>query len=108
MKIFLTISTYLLALVITSCTEESFTNQTENTITANLTDDIDFNSNFEEVDNKTYTFASCETCEANCCDGRKGSVMAPINLEDFEPVSMYFPIAFLLGEMGYIQPVVFY
>lgn len=61
---------------------------------------------FEKTLNKTYTFGSCETCEANCCDGRKGSVMAPINVEDFKPVSKYFPIAFLLGELGYIQPVV--
>lgn len=61
---------------------------------------------FEETVNKTYTFGSCQTCEANCCDGRKGSVMAPINLEDFELVSQYFPIAFILGELGFIQPVV--
>lgn len=61
---------------------------------------------FENTQNKTFTFGSCETCEANCCDGRKGSVMAPINIDDFITVSQYFPIAFILGELGFIQPVV--
>lgn len=61
---------------------------------------------FEHTVNKSYTFGSCQSCEANCCDGRKGSVMAPINLEDFKTVSQNFPIAFILGEMGFIQPVV--
>ena len=61
---------------------------------------------FENVENRSFTFGSCETCEANCCDGRKGSVMAPINIEDFQSVSQYFPIAFILGELGFIQPVV--
>lgn len=61
---------------------------------------------FENTENRTFTFGSCETCEANCCDGRKGSVMAPINIEDFVSVAKHFPIAFILGELGFIQPVV--
>ncbi len=56
--------------------------------------------------NQKYTFSSCASCEANCCDGRKGTIYAQIILSDFEGVYENYPILFLFGELGYIKPVI--
>jgi len=61
---------------------------------------------FESIKNSTFTFSSCDSCDSRCCDGARGSVYAPINLEDFELVSKYFPIVFTKGNLGYIMPAV--
>ncbi|RXJ86801.1 YkgJ family cysteine cluster protein [Arcobacter sp. CECT 8985] len=61
---------------------------------------------FEKVENKTYYFSSCDSCEALCCDGREGSLFAQIILEDFEEVYKNFPIVFILGELGFLKPVI--
>lgn len=57
------------------------------------------------VDNK-YTFSTCEICDAKCCDGARGSTFAQLILEDFSIVYENFPIVFLLGDLGYLKPVV--
>lgn len=61
---------------------------------------------FVEIKEKSFTFSSCDSCDAKCCDGARGSTFAPINLEDFETVSKNFPIAFTIGSLGYVMPVV--
>jgi Fe-S-cluster containining protein len=61
---------------------------------------------FVAVVDRTYNFSSCEGCEANCCDGKKGSIYSQILLDEFELVSKNFPIAFLLGEENLLTPVV--
>jgi len=61
---------------------------------------------FIETSNKIYNFSSCEICQANCCNGQKGTLFAQIILEDFKEVYENFPIVFIFGELGYIKPVV--
>ena len=61
---------------------------------------------FKQITNKTYSFSSCSTCEAMCCDGRKGSLFAQIILDDFKEIYNNFPIVFIYGELGYLKPVV--
>lgn len=61
---------------------------------------------FLDIENKTFHFSNCDTCEARCCDGRKGSVFAQIILEDFEEVYKNFPILFIFGDLGYLKPVI--
>ena len=61
---------------------------------------------FENVKNSTYTFGSCDICDAQCCDGNRGSIFSQLILEDFEPVHKNFPILFSIGELGYLKPVV--
>lgn len=61
---------------------------------------------FENSINKKFTFSSCEICDAKCCDGIRGSTFSQLILEDFELISKNFPIAFLLGDLGYLKPVV--
>ena len=61
---------------------------------------------FENIENNSFTFSSCDICDARCCDGARGSIFAPINLEDFEVVSKNFPIVFTKGNLGYIMPAV--
>ena len=62
--------------------------------------------NFKQINNNTYSFSSCDTCEAMCCDGRKGSLFAQIILDDFQEVYKNFPIVFIYGELGFIKPVI--
>ena len=62
--------------------------------------------NFKQIDNNTYTFSSCDTCQAMCCDGKKGSLFAQIILNDFKEVYKNFPIVFIYGELGFIKPVI--
>ena len=61
---------------------------------------------FKQISNKTYSFSSCSSCEAMCCDGRKGSLFAQIILTDFEEIYKNFPIVFIYGELGFLKPVV--
>ncbi len=61
---------------------------------------------FEKLHDNYYSFFSCDTCNAECCDGTKSILHAPIILEDFEEVAKYFPILFIYGELNYIRPVV--
>lgn len=65
-----------------------------------------FMKTFIPTENKTFYFSSCETCEANCCNGKKGTMFAQIILDDFKKVYKNFPILFIKGELGYLKPVV--
>lgn len=61
---------------------------------------------FIQTENKTYSFSSCETCPAKCCNGKEGTTFSQIILEDFNMIHKKFPILFIFGELGYIKPVV--
>ena len=61
---------------------------------------------FEATIDKTYSFSSCEICEAKCCNGKQGTLFSQVILEDFERIYKNFPILFIFGELGYIKPVV--
>ena len=61
---------------------------------------------FENVTNKTYTFSSCELCEAQCCNGAMGSTFSQILLDEFKTIAPYFPILFIKGNLGYLKAVV--
>ena len=61
---------------------------------------------FIPTTNRTFRFSSCQECEANCCNGKHGTLFAQIILNDFEKIYKYFPILFLKGELGYLKPVV--
>lgn len=61
---------------------------------------------FENTLNKKYFFSSCEICDAMCCDGKSGTLFSQLVLEEFETVFKNFPIAFLIGNLGYLKPVV--
>ncbi len=60
---------------------------------------------FTNTTNKTFSFSSCEICEAKCCNGKEGTVYAQIILEDFKEVYKNFPILFIFGDLGYLKPV---
>jgi Fe-S-cluster containining protein len=63
--------------------------------------------NFTPIDsNSNYGFSNCDSCEANCCDGAKGSIYAQILLEDFDKVYKNFPILFIKGDLSFIKPVI--
>lgn len=61
---------------------------------------------FKDIKEKTITFSSCEICEANCCDGKKGTTFSQIIIDDFSIVYKNFPILFIFGELGFCKPVV--
>lgn len=61
---------------------------------------------FKEIDGKNFSFTSCAICTSKCCDGLQGFVYAQITLEDFEEVSKYFPIGFILDSEQFLLPVV--
>lgn len=61
---------------------------------------------FINTQNNLFTFSSCDKCEANCCNGKKGTTFAQIILEDFKEIYKNFPILFIFGELGYLKPVV--
>lgn len=61
---------------------------------------------FKNINDFSYSFSSCECCNAACCDGSKNILYAQIILEDFKLVSKNFPILFIFGELGYAKPVV--
>jgi len=63
-------------------------------------------SDFEKLNKKSYSFSSCDNCEAECCDGSKNILYSQIVLEDFEKIVKYFPILFTIGNRGYLRPVV--
>lgn len=61
---------------------------------------------FENSSKAQYTFSSCENCDAMCCDGRRGTIFSQLLLSDFHTIAPYFPILFLIGEKGFLKPVV--
>lgn len=61
---------------------------------------------FENTEGNSYSFSDCNSCDARCCDGSRGSTYAQIILEDFVPISKHFPILFTQGEMQFLMPVV--
>jgi hypothetical protein len=63
---------------------------------------------FLDITEKSYSFSSCNECNARCCDGREGTVFSQLILEDFEVVSKNFPILFTFGDLGYLKAVVFF
>ena len=65
-----------------------------------------FVNRFEKLNDNEYSFTSCETCNAQCCDGSKNTLHSPIILDDFNEVSKHFPILFIYGNLGYIRPVI--
>lgn len=58
---------------------------------------------FLDTKGKSFTFSSCDSCPARCCDGREGSILSEILIEDFEKIAQYFPILFTFGELGYLK-----
>ena len=63
-------------------------------------------SDFNPLKNGSYSFGSCDTCDALCCDGSKEILFAQIILKDIKEITNYFPILFTIGSQGYIRPVV--
>lgn len=61
---------------------------------------------FTDIKEKTITFSSCEICDANCCDGKKGTTFSQIIKDDFSIVYKNFPILFIFGELGFCKPVI--
>lgn len=61
---------------------------------------------FIDTQNANFTFNSCSLCDAMCCDGKRGTVFSQLILKDFKEVYENFPIVFLLGDLGYLKPVV--
>jgi len=58
---------------------------------------------FVDSSNQSFSFSSCNTCQAQCCDGRHSTIYSQLLLEDFKTVSKHFPIVFTFGEMGYLK-----
>jgi len=56
---------------------------------------------FISSEDKTFSFNGCDACDAKCCNGARGSVYAPITLEDFDSVYQNFAIVFSFGDLGY-------
>lgn len=61
---------------------------------------------FIPTNDKTFYFSSCKNCEAQCCNGKHGTLFAQIILDDFEKIYKNFPILFIKGELGYLKPVI--
>ena len=61
---------------------------------------------FIDTQNANFTFSSCSLCDAMCCDGKRGTIFSQVILKDFKEVYENFPIVFLLGDLGYLKPVV--
>ena len=58
---------------------------------------------FLDTTNKSFTFNNCNGCLSRCCDGKEGTILSQLILDDFEVVSKYFPILFTFGDMGYLK-----
>jgi len=56
--------------------------------------------------NLEFTFGSCSNCNADCCNGKKGTTYSQILKEEFENVYKNFPILFIFGDLGFVKPVV--
>ena len=63
-------------------------------------------NSFQNLKSNSYSFNSCDTCGAACCDGSKNILFSQILLKDFEAVAPYFPILFTIGTSGRIRPVI--
>ena len=59
--------------------------------------------NFVDISSSSFSFSSCEACPSHCCDGREGTVLSEILLEDFSSISKNFPIVFTFGSLGYLK-----
>lgn len=59
--------------------------------------------NFIQIKKLSFSFSSCETCEAKCCSGLYGSNFSQLLLEDFQKVYKNFPILFTFGDLGYLK-----
>jgi len=57
---------------------------------------------------KTYKFSSCDICDAKCCSGSNGTIFNQVILDDFFELHNNFPIVFLLGDLGFLKPVVLF
>ena len=60
---------------------------------------------FVPTSNKNYTFSSCDSCEAKCCNGSFGTLFSQIILEDFRNFEL-FPILFVFGNLDFAKPVI--
>ena len=60
---------------------------------------------FVPTSNKNYSFSSCDTCEAKCCNGSFGTLYSQIILSDFENHES-FPILFTFGNLDFAKPVI--
>lgn len=63
-------------------------------------------NSFQNLKSTSFSFSSCDTCGAACCDGSKNILFSQMLLKDFESVAPYFPILFTIGSSGRIRPVV--
>lgn len=61
---------------------------------------------FIETSNLKFTFGSCSNCEANCCNGLRGTTYSQILKEEFVKIYKNFPILFIFGDLGFIKPVI--
>lgn len=61
--------------------------------------------NFVKLSSSSFSFSSCNICDAACCDGTKNILYSQIILKDFKEISDNFPILFIFGEMGFLKPV---
>lgn len=61
---------------------------------------------FTNIKDKKITFSSCDICQANCCDGKKGTTFSQILKDDFSSVYKNFSILFIFGELGFCKPVI--
>ena len=59
--------------------------------------------NFTQIKNLSFSFSSCDSCEAKCCSGLYGSNFSQLLLADFEYVYKNFPILFTFGDLGYLK-----
>ncbi len=59
--------------------------------------------NFQNIQNQSFSFSSCEGCGAKCCSGLYGSNFSQLLLEDFEEVYENFAILFTFGDMNYLK-----
>ncbi len=60
---------------------------------------------FVPTSNKNYSFSSCDSCEAKCCNGSYGTLFSQIILEDFTNFEN-FPILFTFGNLDFAKPVI--
>ncbi|NQY24066.1 MAG: YkgJ family cysteine cluster protein [Campylobacteraceae bacterium] len=59
--------------------------------------------NFVSIENKSFSFSSCDGCGAKCCSGLYGSNFSELTIDEFEKVYKHFVILFSFSEMGYLK-----
>lgn len=60
---------------------------------------------FVPTSNDNFSFSSCDTCEAKCCNGSFGTLYSQIILSDFSNFEN-FPMLFIFGELGFAKPII--